>query len=557
MPKRLSILVLTLLVLLTVQARAADNTARERLAAMSPEQKVGQLFTVFFRGAGLGHELKEIIAERHVGGLILYDAQGNVESPRQVAHLVRDAQELALSAGQPGLFIAVDQEGGPVARLRNGFAVPPSNMTIGAAGDTRLAALGALVTAEQLAAVGVNMNFAPSVDVNSNPANPIIGVRSYGESATAVSLFGASAIQATLGAGVIPVAKHFPGHGDTGFDSHLRLPTVPHARERLDALELPPFRTAIALGVPAVMTAHVEVPALEPEPGLPATLSHAILTDLLRGELGFTGLVITDSMTMGAVTERFGLAEAALAAFKAGADVLLFGADKGRDPDAFVPAQERLLQAVQSGEISMQRLDASVLRILEAKQRFGILSPALPDPATAPARTGTAAQREAVGHIAAAGLTLVRDEAGLLPLPADARILALWPGARQPFFSGVAMPAGFAFMALPKDPGPENIALALAAARGFDAVLVLGNRANQRPGQAALLHALARTGLAKRTVLVSVDTPFDGLAAPEIGTWLAPCSHVPASLAALADALFGRTSPQGRLPVSFPDVRPE
>lgn len=547
-------LLLTLVVLLFATPCAAKDDADRLLKSMSLEQKVGQLFTVFFNGETLGPELQDFIKNRRIGGVILYDIAGNVRSATQVAELVAAAQRFALSCGSPGLFVSVDQEGGPVARLREGFAVAPSNMAVGASGDPALAGLAAGTTAAQLKAVGVNMNFAPSVDVNSNPANPIIGVRSYGGQPQAVGRFGAQAIQAYLSAGIIPVAKHFPGHGDTGFDSHLRLPTVPHSRARLQTLELPPFKAAIQAGVPAIMTAHVEVPALEPSPGLPATMSRRILTDLLRHELGFNGLIVTDSMSMGAITEHYGAAEACLNSFQAGADVLLFGADKGHAPKDFLPAWERLLDAVRSGEISAERLDASVLRILQAKSRFGILAPAGPDPGLAASLTGTLDQRAATRRIAQAGLTLLRNASGLLPLDPESSVLVLWPGGKAPFLRESDDPEGLQFMALPRDPGPGNIALALQAARGFDTVVVLTSRAVQRKGQGQLLNALCNAGHAGRTVLVSVDTPYDILTAPRITTWLAAYSDVPASITALTGALYGRINAKGELPVELPVV---
>ncbi|BBD07232.1 glycoside hydrolase family 3 domain protein [Desulfovibrio ferrophilus] len=489
--------------------------------------------------------------------MVLYSISGNVRSPRQIAKLTVDAQRHALATGQPGLFISIDQEGGPVARLRKGFAVPPSNMTAGASGDPALAGLAAHITAAQLKAVGVNMNFAPSVDVNSNPANPIIGVRSYSGQTLDVERFGAKAIETYLKAGVIPVAKHFPGHGDTGYDSHLQLPTIPHSRQRLETVELPPFKAAIRAGVPAIMTAHVEVPALEPASGRPATMSRRILTELLRNEWGFEGLIITDSMSMGAITERYGAAEAALNAFKAGADVLLFGADKGHTPQDFIPAWERLQNAVQSGEITMQRLNASVLRILKIKERFGVLSPTLPDPAVAGQFTGTPSQKAEALRIAKAGLTLLRNTESQLPLPTESSVLVLWPNAKTPFFRNIDRPEGLQFMALPKDPGPEHIALALQAATTFDTVVVLTSRARRNAGQGDLLTALGNSPLAGHTVMVSLDTPYDILAAPHVTAWLAAYSSVPASIIAITESLYGRFIPNGKVPVEIPVLRPE
>lgn len=556
----LAVLFAALLCLLSAPcrpARAADPAGV--LAAMSVERKVGQLFCVSFRGPVLSPELRRVIETRHVGGLILYDAWGNVDSPGQVARLAREAQNAALASGHPGLFLAVDQEGGPVARLRRGFAVPPSAMALGASGDPTLAAQAARVTARQMRAVGLNLDFAPVADVNSNPANPIIGVRSFGGDPAAVSRFVQAAVRAYGEEGVLCTVKHFPGHGDTDLDSHLSLPVARHGRERLDAVELPPFAAAVRAGAPAVMTAHVAVPALTGDPGLPATLSARVLTGLLRGELGFDGLVVTDSLGMGAVKRRFGAADCALRAFQAGADVLLYGADKGAEPEDFVPAWERLVRAVRSGELSEARLDASVERILRAKERFGVPAPALPDPALAASRTDTPDQRRAVEAMARAGLTAGRDyglrtagRGGELPFPPDEDVLLLWPGAPDALPDPVRESPRLWTLALPADPGAGDVARAVDAARAFRAVAVFTARADRHPGQAALVEALLAAGPVGHLAVASLDAPYDIRSYPSVPCWLAAYSDVPASIRAVLDALAGRATPSGRLPVDLP-----
>ncbi|WP_461211243.1 glycoside hydrolase family 3 protein [Desulfocurvus sp. DL9XJH121] len=540
-----------LLACLAAPASAADG--EQALDAMTLEQKVGQLFCVSFRGPALGPRLRAFIQQRHVGGLILYDAWGNVENPAQVARLARDCQQASLAAGQPGLFLAVDQEGGPVSRLRRGFAVPPSNMAVGATGDPAMAALAARVNAEQLRAVGLNMDFAPVADVNSNPANPIIGSRSYGGDPRLVARFAAEAVRAYNRAGILSVAKHFPGHGDTGLDSHLRLPVADHPRARLDAVELPPFASAIQAGVPALMTAHVVVPELTG--ALPATLSPRVLTGLLRTEMGFDGLVFTDSMGMGAVRKHFGVADAALKAFLAGADVLLYGADRDAEPEDFVPAWEALVQAVGRGDIPMDRLDRSVARILRAKQRFGLLAPAQPDPALAANGTDTPAQREALQALARRSLVSGRDYASpgrarTLPLAGDEDVLVLWPGAPDPLPVEAADETWI--MPLPLDPDDEDRARALDAARAFTAVAVFTSRADKRPGQAALVRALVAERPAPRVAAVSLDTPYDIRSYPAAPCWVAAFSSVPASARAVLDALRGRFPMTGTMPVDIP-----
>jgi len=537
-------------------ARAgADLPARAEalLAAMSVPEKVGQTLLVFFEGPDLSPELAAMIATHHVGGLLLYDSAGNVHDMAQVARLTEAAQALALAGPQRlGLFLAVDQEGGPVARLRRGFAATPPNMALGATGSEDAAALAARVTARQLKALGINMNLAPVVDVNSNPANPIIGVRSYGEDPQMVARFGAAAVRAYREEGVIACAKHFPGHGDTGYDSHVRLPTVPHALERLRAVELVPFAAAIEAGVPAVMTAHVEVPAVEPEPGLPATMSARVLEGLLRAELGFGGLIVSDSLGMGAIDARYGPAEAAVRALLAGADVLCFGADKGHSPAEQPAVVRRMIQAVDSGEIPMARLDEAVRRILLVKLAYGLAQPAAL-PHTDPTRVDTPEDREAVRQLAEASITLLRDRHALLPLDKDAPGLLVWPGAGpQAAEAFTALGPHFTVQRPAENPSPKERTALLAAARGAAQVVVLTRRADRNPGQAALVNALLAAGLGPRLVVASLDVPYDAALTPGAPCLLAAWSDAPAQALALARVLFGLAPAPGRLPVTIP-----
>jgi beta-N-acetylhexosaminidase len=286
---------------------------------------VGQMFMVDFTGLEPIANVERLIAEEGVGGVILFDK--NISAPRQVASLTNALQESARGAGRPPLLIGVDQEGGPVARLRMGATHFPSAMAFGAARSEALAASAAGITARELRALGLHMNMAPVLDVNNNPANPVIGVRSYGEDPALVARLGTAAIRAMQASGVLATAKHFPGHGDTSQDSHVTLPVVPHAQARLDAVELLPFRAAIRIGVAAVMTAHVVFKALDPD--RPATLSPAVL-GFLRSDLGFAGLIVTDSMGMRAITDRFPPGEAA---------VQVLGEDR-HPPDRHVTAGE-------------------------------------------------------------------------------------------------------------------------------------------------------------------------------------------------------------------------
>ncbi|GAB1485333.1 hypothetical protein MASR2M79_03800 [Aminivibrio sp.] len=323
---------------------------------------------VFFEGSTLSENLRKFVAELKVGGVILYSSRNNIESVGQVAELNGAIQQTARDAGSPPLFISIDQEGGLVNRIREGLTLFPGNMALGAIEDPSLAGRVASVLGEELASLGINVNFAPVMDVNNNPLNPIIGVRSFGSHSQAVARLGSAMVASFMDKGVLPAAKHFPGHGDTAVDSHTGLPLIPVSRDRLEGVEFPPFQAAIDAGVPMVMTAHVLVPSLDEKN--PATLSPSIL-GMLRSEMGFMGLIITDSMGMAALKKERTMVESEIDAFYAGADILLFGADKGHEETEHFGMYSALLDAFGRGKISA---DESVGRILAAKNTLGLLS---------------------------------------------------------------------------------------------------------------------------------------------------------------------------------------
>src|SRR6266487_2179122 len=338
------------------------------------EQKIGQLMIIGFDGTEADPGLLEMISKYYIGGVILFAR--NVRSSQQVAELTNKLQRTAIESGNPGLFIAIDQEGGRVARLTEdkGFTEFPSAMAIGATADPENAYRMASAMAAEMRAVGINVDFAPDLDVNNNPANPVIGTRSFSSDPNKVAIFGAAFGRGLQENGILAFGKHFPGHGDTGIDSHIALPLVSHDRARLDQIELVPFKAAIAEHFAGIMSAHVTFLTMDPNPGMPATLSRPVLTGLLRDELGFKGLIATDSLEMGALAESgYPPGVGAALAFAAGADVLLFNRDHVMHKQAFA----NLMQAVKDGKFSQEQLDLSVRRILDVKEKFDILQPAL------------------------------------------------------------------------------------------------------------------------------------------------------------------------------------
>ncbi|MGH7166524.1 MAG: beta-N-acetylhexosaminidase [Nitrospiraceae bacterium] len=333
---------------------------------MTLREKIGQLFMLGFSGTSVSKELAGLLEEYRPGGLILFSR--NLQSPEQIARLTNTLQQKAARAGRMAshapLLISVDQEGGRVSRVPAGFTVFPACAVLGRCDSTELAYSAAAATAAELRAVGINMNLAPVLDLDTNPENPIIGDRSFSPDPTRVCELGLATIAGLQDHKVIACGKHFPGHGDTAVDSHKELPVVAASLDRLRDLELRPFRHAIQNGLAAMMTAHVLYPALDE--ALPATLSPAILTGLLRDELGFTGLTLTDDLEMHAIIDHYGIGEAAVRAVQAGADLLLICKNPGRQ----VTAMDAVQDAVRHGAIPEERLEASLHRIAQTKQRF-------------------------------------------------------------------------------------------------------------------------------------------------------------------------------------------
>lgn len=334
----------------------------QQVAALSTQEKVGQLLVAGIEGTEAGADARYAIREAKVGGVILFGR--NVASAGQLAQLNSDLKALNSDAGNAPLFLCVDEEGGMVSRMPPEVADLPSAYDfLRAGGDP--AARGAVLAAE-CAAFGFNVDFAPSLDVWSNPQNTVIGKRAFGTDAQTVTEAGTACTYAMMAAGVVPVVKHFPGHGDTLTDSHVGLPVVEKGREALLENELAPFRAAVDGGAPAVMVAHILMTQLDPQ--RPASLSPAVVTGLLREELGFDGVVFTDDLTMGAVSQTYGMGEAAVLAVEAGCDMALVC----HRQDNLKAARSALLEAVDSGRVSMERLDESVYRVLTLKAACGL-----------------------------------------------------------------------------------------------------------------------------------------------------------------------------------------
>ena len=351
-------------------------------------RRVGARFMVGFEGLEASADAKRLIRDFAVGHVILFAR--NIDSPEQVAGLVRELQECARQAGHDlPLLVAVDQEGGRVARMGPPWTVWPPLRALGriAAADAARAEdlsrrMGAALAAE-CAACGIDCDFAPLMDVDTNPANPIIGDRAFGDDPEAVGRLGVAMIEGLQGGGVIACAKHFPGHGDTSLDSHLDLPVVEHARSRLDDVEIRPFRAAVKAEVATIMMAHVLYPELDAE--LPASLSPAVVEAILRREMKYRGVVFTDDLEMKAVADRWTTDRSAVMAMRAGCDMI----PVCQSHDAQVLAMEGAVRAVEAGEVSFTAMDAALGRIRQLKERY-LLPYRDPDPKQARQAAGKA-----------------------------------------------------------------------------------------------------------------------------------------------------------------------
>ncbi|MGZ8868598.1 MAG: glycoside hydrolase family 3 protein, partial [Thermoanaerobaculia bacterium] len=392
---------LLLLTILAASSLHADERWVERtLRSMTVDEKIGQL--VMVRSEPI-KDAWRAIEEFHVGSI-----HGGIGDAAAVAVTLNELQRMS----KVPLLTSANLEGGAGYMLYGATRMPLA-MAIAATGDERVAYEAARVTAQEGRAAGINVNFYPVADVNNNPANPIINIRSFGEDPATVSRFVAAYVRGIQEHGQLATAKHFPGHGDVAVDSHLQMPTLDVTRQRLESIELPPFRAAISAGAGAFMTAHIWLPQLESKEGLPATLSKPVLTSLLRDELKFEGVLFTDSMGMRGVTSHFSTAEAAVLAIEAGADILV------TPPD--VEAAYRALQAaVGSGRISEARLDQSVRRILRAKSALGLDRNRTTDVVRLIRTVGTPENRAVAQRIADRAITLLRDEKKVLPLAASA-----------------------------------------------------------------------------------------------------------------------------------------
>jgi beta-N-acetylhexosaminidase len=577
---------------------ASDSAwADSVLATLSLRDKAAQMVWPWMLGDYTASDdanfrrIERLMREQHLGGMII-----SVGSPTEIAAKLNALQ----SASPLPLLVGADLETGAAFRARGGYFLPnaidlggatsfPYQMGIGASRDSALAYAMGKVTALEGRALGIHMAFAPVVDVNNNPKNPVISLRSFGENPQLVAGLGAAFVHGIQENGMLATAKHFPGHGDTEQNSHLELARVDASRARIDSVELVPFRAAVNAGVRGVMTFHGVMPALDTTP-IAATLNPRIMTDLLRGDLGFKGLVITDALDMNGVLGKMSMAEVTQRAVVAGADVLLMPTDN-------VGAIDAVVDGVRTGKFSESRIDASVRKLLAAKHEMGLDRQRLVDVQAMRAIVGDSANMATARTAAERAITLVKDSLGMIPLgrlPKTARIVSLsiapkvdlgagltfngelartFPNVRSLTLSpeslygaasgataGAAV-AGGTYVASPQPAlFPASVENALRASQGADVVIVSSyfgaSSSNARlaapGGMGALIDSLQRSGA--KVVLVSFSNPYIASELPATPAYLVAWGSAPVSQRAAARAVLGLAPISGQLPITIPSV---
>ncbi|MCM2254564.1 MAG: glycoside hydrolase family 3 protein [Vicinamibacteria bacterium] len=540
-------------------ASPATGWVERTLASLTLEEKAGQVLMPVIRvhhanlASAEARRLEALVRELGAGGFIV--------SRGDPAETVETLNRLQRAARVP-LLVAADFEWGTGVHILHGGTFTPYAMAIGATGDEQLARAHARMTAREAKALGIHMAFAPVADVNNNPDNPIIALRSFGEDPAEVSRLAAAWTRGAREAGLLTTAKHFPGHGDTGLDSHLVLATISADRARLDAVELPPFVAQVAAGVEAVMIGHLAVPALDPS-GLPATLSAPIMTGLLREQMGFRGLIVSDAMDMGGVTGGFTPGEAAVRSLIAGNDVVLMS-------PAPEEAKAAIVAAVREGRLPLTRLDDAVRRLLETKALAGLDRNRETDPARIWTDVAHPDDLARMQELADRSLTLVKNDGGVLPLSNEAGILHLTLSG-DPLYE--RLDASFEAEVRRRAPGTvsltveprsdsEERAKVLEAARQARLLVVSAfARVRSSKGTAALPDDLAAflrevLALGKPAVVISYGSPYLLRQAPEAPAYVAAYGHSGFAIRAVGKALFGEIPFVGQLPVTLPDLYP-
>ncbi len=507
---------------------------------MDLKHAVGQRIMAGFPGTTMDEDFVSLVREEKIGNVILF--RRNIESRAQLTRLCRELKELIRSETGAEPMIAIDQEGGVVTRLSDDMINTPGAMALAAVGGDAPYRAGE-ITARELRDCGVNFNLAPVLDVNSNPANPVIGVRSFGDEPGRASDLALAFMKGTLEGGILACGKHFPGHGDTAVDSHLGLPLVEKGREELENCELLPFRKAIAAGIPAIMTSHVLFPRLEPE-RLPATMSRRILTGLLREELGFGGVIISDCMEMDAIAKFYGTVEGAAASIAAGADIVCISHTAALARGT----AERVRADLEHGRLARSEFDAALERIARAKERL----------AAPGGGSGTTKEdAEEVRRMLERSFSLVHGpvpELGERPFftgcgPVRTSLVSSHVRETPAFPAYMAEALGGCALVTSDDPDAGEIAAAVQAARESSCIVLGTCNAHLKPGQLALMEALGALG--KPMAVAALRNPYDLLHLPQGAAGIAAWEYTARALEALVAFLDKKCRFTGEIPLVY------
>lgn len=538
----IAVLMLCFLFLYIVPLSAQDDL----LDSLTLEQRVAQMFIVNLYGSGLTEAGRDFLTQYQPGGVVLLGE--NLGTPEAVTRLTNSYQQTMIDAGGLPLFIAVDQEGGPISHLSNGFTAFPTPTLMTASGDFELIRQVGAAMAVEMQAVGVNFDLAPIADLETNPRNPIIVRRSFGSDPAMVSPAISAFIEGMQGEGVLATAKHFPGHGESDTDSHTGLPIIDLSRERLEAVELAPFRAAIEANVAAIMAAHIWYPALETAPNLPASLSPTIINDLLRDEMGYDGLVMTDALDMDAIDTAYSYPNAVVKAVQAGVDLVIAAHISLESQAAAVQA---VVAAVESGVIPEARINESAHRILLAKERYQLLDWQPLEPAAATERLDLENHAALVERLFQAGVSLAYDRNGHIPLNPSQKVAIVYLGTRYQIVESCgAYRSDIQWVSVSDSPSDEQIASAQTAAHLVDTVVVFTQNADQNTRQAALVNALPP----EKTVAVALWSPYDWLSYTKVSAYMVTYSPLRPAVPAACDLLFGAVPAGAQMAITLPGM---
>lgn len=487
------------------------------------EEKIGQMIMAGFPSRYYDENIDEVIEKYKIGNVILFAS--NIGSKEDVVKLTGKLQESFMKNIKVPGFISIDQEGGMVTRIYRGATFFPGNMAFASSGVKESTLKEGRIEGQELRSLGINMNLAPVMDVNCNPYNPVIGTRSYGDNPEKVAELGTHLIRGLKESGVVAVCKHFPGHGDTSVDSHLDLPCVDHSMERLEKVELFPFKRAIEKGADGIMSAHVLFPAIEKRK-LPATLSYKVLTELLKNNMGFKGLVITDCVEMNAIASYYGSEEAAVMAINAGADIICISHSR----DVEIKCAERIKEAVLNGEIKESRIDESVSKIIEMKEKYNLFDNCFPDLDKAESFAGCRENRNFAEYISDRSIKIVKDDRKLLPVSKGEKVVSISTKAAAltgadyeiemnvPFCERLKSKLSGKSFVIPLDPDEDLINKIVLSCKDAEKIIIGTYNALFHKNQIELINRINEVN--KNVIVVSLRNPYDILDIKNVSTYI-------------------------------------